>query len=201
MVYGANPSFTHCAQSLHGRRTESPELPGTTLSHWFRHMDDTRVKIQVQDEEAFTEHINSVTIILMEDSKHNNLHFPGQFSTTERWKPQHWRLQETYSQRPQSAFWFLPPTGTQIQLSELDCNEQKWPLWGQKKKKKDKEHKEALQTCRHLNWAYIRSSGESRKHTCDCKCIERSEILFSKPNVLVHFKPKNVLPQRMSPHE
>lgn len=147
MVYGANPSFALCAQSLHGRSTESPELlPETTLSHWFRHMGDPKVKIQVKDEEAFTEHINSANIILVEDSKHNNLHFPGQFSTSERWKPQHWSLQETYSLRPQSAFWFLPPTRTQSQLSELDCIEQNWSLWGQKKKR-------------------IRNTNVSRKHS------------------------------------
>ena len=33
---------------------------GTTPSHWFRYVDDTRVKIKTQEVEAFTQHINLV---------------------------------------------------------------------------------------------------------------------------------------------
>ena len=46
--------------NLYMEEVESRALTGTTPSHWFRYVDDTRVKLSTREVEAFKEHMNAV---------------------------------------------------------------------------------------------------------------------------------------------
>ena len=51
---------------------------GTTPIHWFRYMDDTWVKIKIQEVQAFRDHINTVDLNIeftREDTRDNRLAF------------------------------------------------------------------------------------------------------------------------------
>ena len=67
--------------NLYVERVEQKALnsyQGTPPSHWFRYVDDTWVKIKIQDLHPFTEHINSVDKNIKftrEDVKDNHLPF------------------------------------------------------------------------------------------------------------------------------
>lgn len=56
-------SVSTIVANLYMEEVESRALfsfTGTALSHWYRYVDDTWVKMRARDVEAFTEHTNAV---------------------------------------------------------------------------------------------------------------------------------------------
>ncbi|TWW81402.1 hypothetical protein D4764_01G0012170 [Takifugu flavidus] len=194
--------------NLYMEKVESQALTsftGTAPSHWFRYVDDTWVKIQTQELEAFSDHLNKTdehVKFTQEDVKGNSLAF---LDCAVKITEDRSLTIEVY-RKPTHTDQYLqfdsPPTGTQAR--EI-------PTTSQGRKKEQDHIKTALKTCGYPDRAFTRTSrkqdlskGEEERNKRRSVSIpylsgvsEKFRRILQKHNIPVHFKPSNTLRQRL----
>ncbi|XP_038148866.1 uncharacterized protein LOC119788543, partial [Cyprinodon tularosa] len=191
---------------------------GIPPSHWFRYVDDTFVKIQLEEVEAFTKHINSVDRNIKftrEDAKDNKLPFldclvsmegDGSLNIEVYRKPTHTDQYLLFDSHH-------PLEHKLSVIRTLQHRAEHVPTKTDGKQKEQKHIKDALRNCGYPNWAFIKSARKSKRHATEdsdgkikrknitipyiAGVSEKLKRIFSKHKIPVHFKPNQTLKQRL----
>ncbi|TWW61021.1 hypothetical protein D4764_05G0011110 [Takifugu flavidus] len=205
--------------NLYMEKVESQALTsftGTAPSHWFRYVDDTWVKIQTQELEAFSDHLNKTdehVKFTREDVKGNSLAFldcavkitEDRNLTIEVYrKPTH---TDQYLQ-----FDSHHPLEHKLGvIRTLQHRAREIPTTSQGRKKEQDHIKTALKTCGYPDWAFTKTSRkpdpskgeEERNKRCSVSIpylsgiSEKFRRILQKHDIPVHFKPSNTLRWRL----
>ena len=189
---------------------------GTAPSHWFRYVNDTWVKIQTHEVEAFTNHINTVDRNIKftrEDVKDNVLAFldcavhletDGSLCIEVYRKPTH---TDQYLQ-----FDSHHPLQHKLGvIRTLNHRAESVPTKKEGREKEQKHIKNALKTCGYPKWAFLKNRNKKRTDTEHEREERRKNIvipyiagvseklkrIFGKHHIPVHFKPENTLRQKL----
>ncbi|KAM4589401.1 uncharacterized protein V3H82_003528 isoform 2-T2 [Fundulus diaphanus] len=191
---------------------------GTPPSHWFRYVDDTFVKIQLKEVEAFTRHINSVDNNIKftrEDANDNKLPFldclvnvegDGNLNIEVYRKPTHTDQYLLFDSHH-------PLEHKLSVIRTLQHRAEHVPTKTEGKHKEQKHIRDALQTCGYPNWAFVKSARKSKRPAAEhngeknkrksivipyvAGVSEKLKRIFSKHKIPVHFKPNRTLRQRL----
>ncbi|KAM4585669.1 uncharacterized protein V3H82_004644 [Fundulus diaphanus] len=187
---------------------------GTPPSHWFRYVDDTFVKIQLKEVEAFTRHMNSVDNNIKftrEDANDNKLPFLDCLVNMEG-------DVEVYRKPTHTDQYLLFDSHHPLEhklsvIRTLQHRAEHVPTKTEGKHKEQKHIKDALQTCGYPNWAFVKSARKSKRPAAEhngeknkrknivipyvAGVSEKLKKIFSKHKIPVHFKPNRTLRQRL----
>ncbi|XP_070835613.1 uncharacterized protein [Chaetodon trifascialis] len=198
-------------------RTALNFFKGTTPSHWYRYVDATWVKIQSQEVQAFTEHINSVDKNIKftrEDVKDMSLPFLDCDVHIGENRSLHIGVYRKPTHTDQYLL-FDSHHPLEHKLGVIRTLQHRADNVPTSQQARDKEHKhlrDALKTCGYPSWSFVKSSAASRKcrvteeekrdrrHNIVIPYVsgvsEKLRRIFNK-HIPVHFKPGNTLRQRL----
>ncbi|XP_050957575.1 uncharacterized protein LOC127158535, partial [Labeo rohita] len=193
---------------------------GTLPTHWFRYVDDTWVKIKINEIGPFTDHINSVDDYIKftkEEMRENQLPFLdcGMYLENEG------DLQVEVYRKPTHTDQYLmfdshhPLEHKLGVIRTLQHRAGTIPTNQEARIKEQKHIEKALKQCHYPKWAFIKAQknkpNDPKSGNIKIKRPRRSHVVipyvaglsekfrrvFSKHNIPVYFKPKNTLRQML----
>ncbi|XP_060756573.1 uncharacterized protein LOC132867607, partial [Neoarius graeffei] len=188
---------------------------GVAPSHWFRYVDDTWVKIKIQEVEAFSKHINAVDSNInftREDVSGNNLAF---LDCDVHIRQDRSLSIEVYRKPTHTDQYLLFDSHHPLEhklgvIRTLQHRAQNIPTTLEGKEKEQNHIKKALQNCGYPNWAFLKSIKRNITDKDDNRnkrknivipyisgLSEKLRRIFYKHNIPVHFRPDNTLKQKL----
>ncbi|XP_060756880.1 uncharacterized protein LOC132867932 [Neoarius graeffei] len=188
---------------------------GVAPSHWFRYVDDTWVKIKIQEVEAFSKHINAVDSNInftREEVSGNNLAF---LDCDVHIRQDRSLSIEVYRKPPHTDQYLLFDSHHPLEhklgvIRTLQHRAQNIPTTLEGKEKEQNHIKKALQNCGYPNWAFLKSIKRNITDKDDNRnkrknivipyisgLSEKLRRIFYKHNIPVHFRPNNTLKQKL----